>query len=132
MIVLGVPPILINTFSGIRAVESDLVEAGRGQGMSGSEILRNIELPLAVHPITAGIASAAIQIVATATLGAVLAFGGLGRYLVDGIAQGDVGQTIGGALLVGGLVVVTGAFFTGLTWLATPRGLRRNQLIVRV
>jgi osmoprotectant transport system permease protein len=124
MIVLGLPPILVNTHAAISGVERDLVEAGRGQGMSGAQVLARIELPLAVPAITTGIASAAIQIVATATLGAVFGFGGLGRYLIDGMAQADVGQTVGGALLVAALVIVTEAGFALLGWALTPRGLR--------
>jgi osmoprotectant transport system permease protein len=127
MIVLGIPPILVNTYSGVSGVDRDLVEAGRGQGMSETQLLTRVELPLAVPAITSGVTSAAIQIVATATLGAVFGFGGLGRYLVDGIAQSDTGQIFGGALLVAGLVVATGAVFAVLQRALTPGGLRRAE-----
>jgi osmoprotectant transport system permease protein len=127
MIVLGVPPILVNSFSGISGVERDLIEAGRGQGMSETQLLTRVELPLAVPAIATGVTSAAIQIVATATLGAVFGFGGLGRYLVDGIAQSDTGQVFGGALLVAGLVVTTGVAFAVVQRLLAPRGLRRAE-----
>jgi osmoprotectant transport system permease protein len=127
MIVLGIPPISVNTYSGDAGLDRDLVEAGRGQGMSETQLLTRVELPLAVPLIATGLTSAAIQIVATATLGAVFGFGGLGTYLVDGIAQSDTGQIFGGALLVAGLVVTTGVAFAVVQRLAAPRGLRRAE-----
>jgi osmoprotectant transport system permease protein len=89
MVVLAVPPILVNAYAGLASVDRDMLEAARGQGMSERQILGRVELPLAVPVIATGIRSATIQVVATATLGAVFGFGGLGRYLVDGISQND-------------------------------------------
>ena len=122
MVVLGVPPILVNTYAGTREVDRDLVDAGRGQGMTERQLLSGIELPIAVPVIVTGVRSAAVQIVATATLGAIFGFGGLGRYLVDGIAQFDTGQIFGGALLVALLVIVTDLVFAGVqrTFTSTP------------
>jgi osmoprotectant transport system permease protein len=131
MIVLGVPPILVNTHAGIAGVEKDRVEAARGQGMSEWQILRRIELPLALPVIMSGIRSAAIQIVATATLGAILGFGGLGSYLVIGFAQLKLGgdaQVLAGAILVALLVIAVEAAFAVAQYLVTPRGLRRGGL----
>ncbi len=88
MVVLAVPPILVNTFSGVQGVDRDAIEAGRGQGMSETQVLRRIEVPIAVPAIGIGISSATVQVIATATLGAIFGFGGLGRYLVDGLSQG--------------------------------------------
>ncbi|MEA2677692.1 MAG: osmoprotectant transport system permease protein [Chloroflexota bacterium] len=130
MVVLAVPPILVNAQAGVTGVERDMVEAGRGQGMSEWQILQRIELPLAVPVIVAGIRSAAIQIVATATLGAILGFGGLGRYLVEGFATFSLGgdaEVVAGALLVAALVVVVEAAFAAAQYLLTPRGLRRQR-----
>ena len=124
MVVLAVPPILVNTFSGISGVDRDAVEAGRGQGMSESQVLRRIEIPLAVPAILTGFSSATVQVIATATLGAIFGFGGLGRYLVDGLAQGDIGQTVGGAVLVAALVLVAGGLLAITQYLVTPRPLR--------
>jgi osmoprotectant transport system permease protein len=129
MIVLAVPPVLVNTQAGITGVERDIVEAGRGQGMSEWQILTRVELPLAVPVIVAGIRSAAIQIVATATLGAILGFGGLGRYLVEGFATFSLGgdaEVVAGAILVGGLVLAVEALFAVFQYAITPRGLRRR------
>ena len=130
MVVLAGPPILVNAQAGVTGVERDMVEAGRGQGMSEWQILTRIELPLAVPVIVAGIRSAAIQIVATATLGAILGFGGLGRYLVEGFATFSLGgdaEVVAGAILVAGLVIAVEAAFAVAQHLLTPRGLRRER-----
>jgi osmoprotectant transport system permease protein len=129
MVVLAVPPILVNTYTGISQVDADVVEAARGQGISGGQILTGVELPLAVPIIVTGIRSAAVQIVATATLGAIFGFGALGRYLVDGIAQNDSGQIFGGVVLLAGLVIVTELGFALLQRLITPRGLRLQRSV---
>jgi osmoprotectant transport system permease protein len=100
------------------------VDAGRGQGMTERNILAVVELPLAVPVIVTGLRSAAVQIVATATLGAIFGFGGLGRYLVDGVAQFDTGQIVGGAILVAALVITTDVVFAGLQRALTPVPLR--------
>jgi len=132
MVVLGVPPILVNAYTGVAHVDADVVEAGSGQGMSGWQVLRRVELPLAVAPILTGIRSGAIQIVATATLGAIFGFGALGRYLVDGISRGDDGMVFGGVVLVSGLVIVTDLIFAALQKALTPRAIRRNQSVMSV
>lgn len=127
MVVLAVPPILVNAYAGVSGVDRDALEAGRGQGMSERQILRRVELPLAVPVVATGIRSAAIQVVATATLGAIFGFGGLGRYLVDGLAQisrGGIGQILAGVILVAGLVIVTDVVLAAGQRLLTPRGLR--------
>ena len=124
MVVLAVPPIMVNTYSGLSGVDRDILEAGRGQGMAETQILRKVELPMSVAVITVGIRSASIQVIATATLGAVFGFGGLGRYLVNGVSQGDQGQIFGGVVLVAGLVLVTELAFAIAQRLMTPRGLR--------
>ena len=111
MVVLAVPPIMVNTYSGLSGVDRDILEAGRGQGMSESQVLRRCRAAAGRRRSSStGIRSAAIQVIATATLGAVFGFGGLGRYLVDGMAQisrGGIGMIFGGVVLVAGLVIVT-------------------------
>jgi osmoprotectant transport system permease protein len=127
MVVLAVPPIMVNSYSGVAGVERELIEAGRGQGLTERQILTGIEMPLAVVVILTGIRSASVQIIATATLGAIFGFGGLGRYLVDGVAQRDIGQVMGGAVLVATLVIVTDVLFALLQRLVTPRALRMER-----
>lgn len=107
MVPLGLPPIITNSFVGMRAVDRDLIEAARGMGLSERQVLSSIELPLAAPLIFAGLRSAAIAIVATATLGALVAGGGLGRYIVDGLALQDSQRLFAGALLVALLAIGT-------------------------
>jgi len=107
LFLLAIPPILTNTYAGIKGVDGDTIEAARGMGMSEREILLKIELPLAALLIVAGLRLAAVQVVATATLGALVAWGGYGRYIVDGFAAGDDVQLLGGAILVAALAILT-------------------------
>ncbi len=117
MVVLAVPPILVNAYAGVSAVDRELVDAARGMGMTGREILGRVEIPNALPVIMTGIRSAAVQVVATATLGAVFGFGGLGRFLIDGDANQDNGEMVGGVLLVALLAIVV----QGLVVLAERR-----------
>ena len=107
LVALAVPPILTNAFVGMRDVDSDVREAARGMGLNARQIMFGVEIPLAMPLIIAGIRTAAVNVVATATLAAIVAGGGLGRYIVDGIAQQDQAQTFAGALLVAALSVGT-------------------------
>lgn len=107
LILLAIPPILTNTYVGVKDVEPGVVEAARGVGMGERSVLRRVELPLSAPLILAGVRTAAVQVVATATLGAVVGWDGLGRYIVDGFARQDPALLIGGALLVAGLAVAT-------------------------
>jgi osmoprotectant transport system permease protein len=109
LVPLGVPLMLTNAYVGIRAVDREAVEVARGMGMHGGEVLREVELPLAAPVILAGIRNAAVSIVATAPLGALVASGGLGRYIVDGLARQDTGRLVAGALLVALVSVATEA-----------------------
>lgn len=107
MTLLAIPPILVNAWTGIREVDRDVVEAGRGMGLREREVLGRVEVPLAMPVILGGIRTAAVQVVATTTLGAVFGLGGLGRYLVDGIARREFDRLFAGVLLVAILAVLT-------------------------
>lgn len=127
MVVLAIPPVLLNAQAGIAGVDRELVEAARAMGMRESQVVRRLELPLAVPAIIAGIRSGAVQVVATATLGAIFGSGGLGRYLVEGIAQRDDGMTYGGVVLVAALALaVEGAFILVQRLIRSP-GLARTD-----
>lgn len=128
LVVLGLPPILVNTYVGISGVDADLVEAGRGMGLREREILRRLEIPVAVPVIAGGIRSAASQIVATATLGAIFGGVGLGRYLVEGIAQNDNGMIFGGVTLVAVLSLATEAVFALVQRRITSPGLSEPRV----
>jgi osmoprotectant transport system permease protein len=100
MVVLAIPPILVNTFTGIAEVDADLVESARGMGMRERQILRTIELPVGAPVVIAGIRSASVQVVATATLGAIYGLGALGGFIVEGVAQQDDARLFAGVTLV--------------------------------
>lgn len=131
LFLLAIPPILTNTYVAVKNVDPDTVEAARGMGMSGREVLRSIEVPLAAPLIVAGVRISAVQVVATATLAALVAGGGLGRFIVDGFAQGDDGMTVGGAMLVALLAVATEIGFALVERAATPRNERRGLFTTR-
>jgi osmoprotectant transport system permease protein len=127
MIVLAVPPILVNTQAGIAGVDRDLVEAARAMGMREGQVVRQVELPLALPALLTGIRSAAVQVVATLTLGAIFGAGGLGRFLVEGIAQRDDGMTFGGVVLVAALALAVEGGFVLLQRLIRSPGLQRME-----
>jgi osmoprotectant transport system permease protein len=101
LVVLAIPPLLVNAQAGIAGVDREIVEAARATGMREGQVLRRVELPLAVPTLLTGIRSATSQIIATATLAAVFGGPGLGRYLVEGYAQLDYPQMWAGVILVG-------------------------------
>jgi osmoprotectant transport system permease protein len=114
LVLLAIPPILVNSATAIRDVDRDIVEAGRGMGMTELTVLRDVELPPAVPVIVAGVRVATLQVIATATLAALVAGGGLGRYIVDGFGLQDYERMIAGAILVGTLALATQVAFTAL------------------
>ena len=124
MTLLAVPPILVGAYAGLRAVERELIEAGRGMGMSEGEILRSIELPLASPIIVGGFRTATLQVIATATIGAVLSFGGLGRYIIDGLARSVPEMLFAGAILVTALALLVDGVLSLVQRVLTPRALR--------
>ena len=131
LFLLAIPPILTNTYVGIQSVGPDSVEAARGMGLSGRQVLLQLELPLAAPLIVAGLRTAAVQVVATATLGAVFAWGGLGRFIVDGFATGDKALILAGAILVAVLAILTEVAFAALERLVSPRLRSRGRRRVK-
>jgi osmoprotectant transport system permease protein len=129
---LGIPPILTNTIVGIQSVDADTVEAARGVGFREREVLTRLEVPLAMPLIMGGLRTAALQIVATATLIALIGGGGLGTYIVGGIAQSDTVQTVAGAALVALLALLTEF---GMAWIeraVTPKHTRPKKRWQRI
>lgn len=104
---LAVPPIFVNTYIGVRDVDADVVEAGRGMGLTEPQLLRSVELPLGLPLVVTGIRTAAVQSVATATLAALVAGGGLGDYIRLGFRSGNGPTLLGGAILVAAMALVT-------------------------
>lgn len=116
----AVPPLLTNAYVGIREVDRDIVEAARGMGMSETTILLRVELPLAVPLIAAGLRTAAVQVVATATLAALVGGGGLGQIINSGFGQQDPGQYVAGGILVAVLALLTEGLLALLQRRVTP------------
>lgn len=124
LVALAIPPIVTNTYTGIRQVDREVVEAARGMGMGEARILFRVELPVAVPLVMGGVRTAGVQVVATASLAAVVGWGGLGRFIIDGLAQGDKVKLFSGAVLVAALSMLTELALGLLQRLLTPAGLR--------
>lgn len=131
MAALALPPIVTNTYVGLSGVDRDLTEAARGMGMTGRQVLLRLELPLALPVVLAGLRTAAVQVVATATLGAVLGTGGLGRYLIDGIAQRRYEEMFAGAVLVALLAIGTELLFAWLQRRTLSPGIAQTKPAAR-
>lgn len=125
LVALALPPIFTNVYTGVRGVDPAAVESARGMGMTERQILLRTELPLASAVIFAGLRIATAQVIATATIGAVLTFGGLGRYIIDGFAQKDEVKVFAGAILVALLTLLSEGVFALLERVALPAGVRR-------
>lgn len=123
---LAVPPIVTNTYAGLREVDDDIIEAGRGMGMRERELLVSVEIPMALPLILAGIRTSAVQVVATATLAVVVGGGTLGTLIYIGVQTGDEPQVFASALVVAVLALVTEVGFALLQRWATSRGVRRG------
>lgn len=100
MIVLAIPPILVNTYTGVSGVDADLLESARAMGMTERQVLTRVEIPVAIPVIVGGIRSASVQVIATATLGAIYGLGALGGFIIEGVAQNDDGRLLAGVVLV--------------------------------
>jgi osmoprotectant transport system permease protein len=126
LVVLAIPPILVNAYEGVAGVEPDVRDAAMGAGMTRWQQVTRVEVPIALPLILVGLRTAAIFVVATATIAAYVGLGGLGRFIFDGLASYQYGPVAGGALLVVILAVLVLALFAGLTRLIVPAGLRRQ------
>lgn len=124
LVLLGLPPMFTNAYTAVREVPAGVVESARGMGMREVQVVAGIELPLALPVIAAAVRVAAVQVVATAPLGALVGWGGLGRYIIDGLAQRDFVEVTGGALLVIIVALATDVVFAGLARLTSPAGMR--------
>ncbi len=121
---LAIPPMVTNSYVALREVDPDVKEAARGMGYRELAQVWRVELPLAVPLIMAGIRTSAVQVVATATLAALIAGGGFGRFIIDGFAQQNYAMTIAGAILVALLALATELSLSALERLLVPRCIR--------
>jgi osmoprotectant transport system permease protein len=127
LILLSIPPILTNTYTAIREVDPDAKDAAVGIGMSGPQVLRQVEIPASIPLIFAGIRTAAVQAVATATLGGFVAYNCLGTLINEGLAVDDQVEIFCGSLLVVALALGTEYGPAALQRVVTPAGLRVDQ-----
>jgi osmoprotectant transport system permease protein len=127
LVILAAPPMLTNAFVAVDRVDPDAVEAARGAGMSGSQILWQVEIPLAVPLMFAGIRTAAVYVIATATLAALAGGGGLGDIIINQASYGTAG-VIAGSLAVTALAFLGEALFALLQRAMTPRALRTKGM----
>jgi len=121
---LAIPPILINASTGLREVDRGIIDAARGMGLSGSQILTRIQIPIAAPVIFAGIRTSAVQVVASATLATFIGGGGLGDLIVEGIQLNDNVILLAGSLSVAVLAIITEVGFGTLERGMTPKGLK--------
>jgi osmoprotectant transport system permease protein len=120
---LALPPILLNSYTGIRQVEPEIVDSARGKGMTRGEIVRKVELPIATPVIFAGIRTAAVQVVSGAVLAAYIGGGGLGDFITAGIAMMALPQLLVGAIPATLLALGADQLFGRLQRALTPKGL---------
>ncbi|HUY48954.1 MAG TPA: ABC transporter permease [Streptosporangiaceae bacterium] len=126
LVVLAIPPILVNAYEGVAGVDPELRDAARGMGMTPWQQVRKVEVPVAMPLIVLGLRTGAIFVVATATIAAYIGLGGLGRYIIDGLAVNNYGEVAGGAALVVLLALAVQVFFVGLRRLVVPAGIRQQ------
>lgn len=124
LIVLGIPPILLNTYTGIRGIDPAMIDAARGMGMTQWQIISKIQTPLVLPIIAAGVRTSAVQIVATATLAAIIGAGGYGEYIIDGLNRLNNVSILAGAIPVTLLAIIVELLMSWLQRILTPKGLR--------
>lgn len=120
LMLLGIPPLLAGTYSGIANVDRTVVDAARSMGMTERRILLRVETPIAMPLILGGLRTATLQIVATATVAAYASLGGLGRYLIDGIKIREFHVALVGALMVTAMALLLDAALALAVWLSVP------------
>jgi osmoprotectant transport system permease protein len=128
LVALAIPPLVTNAYVAVAEVPDELRDAAQGMGMSEVEVLRRVELPVATPLVMAGVRTAAVQVVATATIAAFVGAGGLGRFIIDGYATGNQAQIFAGALLVALLSLATEGGLALVQSLVTPEGLRYAEV----
>jgi osmoprotectant transport system permease protein len=125
--VLAIPPILAGAYTGFEAIDRATIDAARAVGMSEGQIVRTVEIPLGLPLLIAGIRSATLQVVATATLAAYVADFGLGRFLFAGLKTRNYAEMLGGAILVILLALVLEGIFTVVQRFVVPRGVASGR-----
>ncbi len=129
LVVLGIPPILLNTYTGIRGIDPAIIDAAKGMGLTTWQIITRIQTPLVLPIIAAGVRTSAVQIVATATLAAFIGAGGYGDYIVDGFNTFKNAEILAGAIPVAILAMMIELVMSWLQRILTPEGLRQQASV---
>jgi osmoprotectant transport system permease protein len=124
LVVLAVPPILAGTYAGLRAVDRRVVDAAEGMGMRQGQRLWQVEIPMALPLLLGGVRNAVLQLVATTAVAAYVGLGGLGRFLLDGLAVFDYGEVAGGAIITAALAITLDLALLVAQRAVVPRGVR--------
>lgn len=127
LVLLAIPPVVAGSYAGVEAIDPSVRDAARAMGMSPAAVVRQVEIPNALPLLLSGLRSAVLQVIATATIAAYIGLGGLGRFLIDGLAAADYAQTAGGALLVAVLALVIDLLLAGLQRLVVSPGLQGGR-----
>ena len=132
LILLGIPPILLNTYTGIRQIDPATIDAAKGMGMTTWQIVTRIQAPLVTPLVAAGIRTSAVQVVATATLAAYIGAGGYGDYIVDALNVLNYTELIVGAASVAILAILIEVLMSWLQRAVTPEGLKVQEQVAAV
>lgn len=127
-VLLAIPSILAGAYSGIEAVDRRVIDAARATGMTEWQILRKVEIPLGLPLLIGGIRAAALQVVATVTLAAYIGLGGLGLYIIKGLALRDFPQMLGAALVIVALALLLDGLIALIQRFAVPRGVTAGRV----
>jgi len=127
LIILGIPPVLLNTIAGIRGIDPAIIDAAKGMGMTNLQIIWSIQTPLVLPILAAGIRTSAVQVIATAPLAAYINGRGYGDYIVDGLNLFNTTEILVGALAVALLAIIVEVCMSWLQRLLTPAGLRVRE-----
>jgi osmoprotectant transport system permease protein len=122
LVILAIPPMLAGAYAGIESVDKQTIDAARAVGMTEWQIITRVEIPLALPLIVGGLRSTALQVIATLGLASAFAFGGLGIYLINGLAQADFVQLLAGAILITALALVVDGVLAAAQRFVLPRG----------
>jgi osmoprotectant transport system permease protein len=126
--ILAIPPLLAGAYSGLESVDRRTIDAARAVGMTGWQVFTKVELPLGLPLVIGGVRSAALQVIATWTVAAILPVGGLGRYLIDGLPVQDYAEMLGGSIIVVALALVVDGLFALLQRVVVPRGVAAGRV----
>lgn len=129
LVLLAVPPILTGTYAGIAAVDREIVDAARGMGMTERQILFGVEVPNGLAVMLGGFRSAVLQVVSTVAVVAFISLGGLGRYIIDGLAVQDYGQVLGGAVVIAAVAIVIDGLLALLQRAVVSPGLKNTGTV---